>query len=301
MGRRTKPSAPPVWRQYLVLGVMTAVFVTLGVRVIVLQVEQQEMLQAQGDKRYLREVRIPPERGKIVDRNGQVLSVSTPVETLAADPKIFCVDASEWKDMPKVIGLDQQGLKERCKRYLDSDFMYIKRQLPPHIVAQVMDMKIPGVEVRREYKRYFPGGPVSAHLIGFTDVEDQGQEGVELRLEAEGPVVADLLQVPEARSRVARVFHGRGGVHLHRGPPGRDLSRAAASPKALAQRVVRPTRRGLFGGQPRRGDGVDLPACAFPVSGSSSSSRWRCCTSAVPRGRSTIATGWSSRPRTTRS
>ena len=111
MGRRTKPSAPPVWRQYLVLGIMTAVFVTLGVRVIVLQVEQQEMLQAQGDKRYLREVRIPPERGKIVDRNGQVLSVSTPVDTLAADPQIFCVDPAGWKDMPGMIGLEKSSLE----------------------------------------------------------------------------------------------------------------------------------------------------------------------------------------------
>ena len=201
MVRRNKPSAPPIWRQYCVLGLMSAVFVALAVQVVVLQVEQHDMLQAQGDKRYLREVRIPPERGKIVDRNDRVLSVSTPVETLAADPGVFCNAKQVWGDMPEQIGVSEEKLVSRCERYQEADFMYIKRRLPPHTVAKVMDMGIPGVEVRREFKRYFPDGPVSAHLVGFTDVEDQGQEGLELAFN-------DQLKGREGRKRVLKALAG---------------------------------------------------------------------------------------------
>lgn len=185
MASAKKISPPPRWRQHLVLTVMSAVFAVLGGRVIWLQVQDNSMLQAQGDKRYLRSVHIAPQRGKILDRNGQVLSVSTPVDSLAADPKLFCKAADLWLQMPSMVGLSKDRLIEKCERAKHSDFMYIQRRLPPHLVAEIMDMKISGVYVKREHKRYFPGGPVGAHLIGFTDSNGKGQEGLELAYNGE--------------------------------------------------------------------------------------------------------------------
>lgn len=216
MIRRENIKAPPVWRQHLVLMMMISAFVILAYRVIQLHTEENEMLRAQGDKRYLRSINIFPERGRILDRNGQVLSVSTPVESLASDPAIFCKDESFWQPMLDQIKASKDRLQKSCKKYADSDFMYIKRRLPPALVAKVMDLGIPGVELRREYKRFYPGGPVSAHLIGFTDVDDNGQEGLELEfnnqlkgLEGKKRVLKDLAgHYVESVESIQQVHHG---------------------------------------------------------------------------------------------
>ncbi|MEJ2177626.1 MAG: penicillin-binding protein 2, partial [Gammaproteobacteria bacterium] len=120
-----------------------------------------------------------PERGRILDRHGQVLAVSTPVDSLWADPGVFCVARETWKPMLKVLNMKSRSLLESCERRLQASFMYIKRRLPPALAREVMDLNIPGVEIQREYRRYYPGGPVGAHLLGFTDVDDVGQEGLE--------------------------------------------------------------------------------------------------------------------------
>ena len=170
---------PSVWRQYCVLALALVVFTVLSLRVVQLHTADNEELQNQGDKRYLREVKIIPQRGRILDRNGQVLSVSTPMDSLVADPTVFCQAQVAWQAMLKHIDITQNSLQKKCKKFARASFMYIKRQLPPIVADQVMAMKIPGIETRREYKRYYPGGPVSAHLIGFTDVDGNGQEGLE--------------------------------------------------------------------------------------------------------------------------
>ncbi len=180
MTRLKTIKAPPLWRQHFVLAVMLSVFGLLAFRVVQLQTQESEMLRVQGDNRSLRDVRIPPLRGKILDRNGEVLSVSTPVDSLVADPALFCEHAEQWSPMIELIGATKESIDKTCERFSNADFMYIERRLPPAVVSQVLDLDIPGVEVRREYKRYFPGGPVSAHLLGFTDIDDNGQEGLEL-------------------------------------------------------------------------------------------------------------------------
>ncbi len=201
MVRQTAIKSPPIWRQYLVLGLMLCSFVFLGLRVVHLHTQENDKLRAQGDKRYLREVLIPAERGRILDRNGRILSVSTPVDSIAADPGVFCQDESQWDTMLSVIDVSKRKLKDTCQRYENADFMYIKRRLPPGVVAQVVDMNISGVEVRREYKRFYPGGPISAHLLGFTDVDDRGQEGLEFAFESR-------LKGKEGRKRVLKDLAG---------------------------------------------------------------------------------------------
>ncbi len=180
---------PPVdsliWRQYLVLAGMIAVFVVLALRVVYLQTFEREKLQAQGELRYLREVTVFPERGRILDRNGQPLSVSTPVYSLVAEPGLFCGSESSWDKILETTGISRAYLKDQCRKFVNSDFMYVKRQLPPAVVEKVMQAATPGLDARREYKRYFPSGPVSAHLIGFTDIDGNGQEGLELSFNEE--------------------------------------------------------------------------------------------------------------------
>ncbi len=188
-------------RRHVVLALMISAFAILALRVVQLHTEENERLRVQGDKRYLRAVKIPPQRGQILDRNGQVLSVSTPVDSLAAEPGIFCQDQSLWQPMLETIKLSKKTLQKNCEKFSDASFMYVKRQMPPTVVEQIMAMKIPGLEARREYKRYYPGGPVGAHLLGFTDVDDNGQEGLELAFDTQ-------LKGKEGRKRVLKDLVG---------------------------------------------------------------------------------------------
>jgi cell division protein FtsI (penicillin-binding protein 3) len=176
---RKRITRPPVWRQYLVMGMLFTGLGVIALRVVQIQTVEQSHLQAQGDARYLREIEVLPERGKILDRHGQVLAVSTPVDSLWADPGVFCATREQWKPMLKVLDIKSRELLVSCERRAEASFMYIKRRLPPALAQQVMLLNVPGVEIQREYRRYYPGGPVGAHLLGFTDVDDVGQEGLE--------------------------------------------------------------------------------------------------------------------------
>ena len=191
-----------IWRQYLVLAGMIIVFVTLALRVVYLQAFEREKLQSQGELRYLREVTVFPERGRILDRNGQPLSISTPVYSLVSEPGLFCESESSWDTILQVTSTTREYLKDKCKKFANAGFMYVKRQLPPTVVEQVMQSPVPGLAVRREYKRYFPSGPVSAHLVGFTDIDGNGQEGLELAFNED-------LKGSEGRMLVLKNLDGR--------------------------------------------------------------------------------------------
>ncbi|MDE0282808.1 MAG: penicillin-binding transpeptidase domain-containing protein [Gammaproteobacteria bacterium] len=174
---------PPVWREYFVLGLLFTGLVVIALKVVHIQTVERGHLHAQGDARYLREITVLPQRGQILDRNGQVLAVSTPVESLWAEPGVFCAAGDSWKSMPDILELDPGDLKAACERRKGADFMYVKRRIPPAVAKEVMALNIPGLERQREYRRYYPDGPVGAHLIGFTDVDDTGQEGLESRFD----------------------------------------------------------------------------------------------------------------------
>ena len=179
MSTRTKISKPPGWRRRFIFTALLAVFVGLGWQVVDLQITQHDRLRAQGDARYLRELTVMPARGRILDRNGQVLAASTPVGSLWAEPVLFCAAEDSWKPMFSLIKITEKQLRTACAKHKNSDFMYIRRRLPPMLAERVVQLAIPGVGVQREYKRYYPGGPAGAHLVGFTDLDDIGQEGLE--------------------------------------------------------------------------------------------------------------------------
>lgn len=176
-----KITQPPVWRRHLMLTAMLSVFALLGGRVVHLQLTEHDRLQAQGNARHLGVLTVMPARGRILDRNGQVLAVSTPVGSLWAEPALFCAARAraQWKPLLALVKVGEKQLRGACEKHKKSDFMYLKRRLPPMLAERVRALSIPGVGVQREYKRYYPGGPAGAHLVGFTDVDDVGQEGLE--------------------------------------------------------------------------------------------------------------------------
>ncbi|MBI5918757.1 MAG: penicillin-binding protein 2 [Nitrosomonadales bacterium] len=148
-------------------------------RSVYLQGFHNDFLQKKGDARYSREVSINAHRGMITDRNGEPLAVSTPVESIWASPQDVEATPLQIKQLARALAMDERELKEKLTDTAH-DFTYLKRQLPPEEAAKVVNLGVEGVALHREYRRYYPGAEVTAHLLGFTSVDDDGQEGLEL-------------------------------------------------------------------------------------------------------------------------
>lgn len=169
----------PLWRSRLVLFLLFIAFVALIGRALWLQALSTEFLQKQGESRYARTLELPATRGKITDRNGQVLASSVPVRAIWAIPEdVLETPKDKLSELAKLLEMSEGALRGK----LDSDrsFVYLKRQVEPQVADAIMKLGIDGIQTRREYKRIYPEGDVMAHVVGFTNVEDIGQEGVEL-------------------------------------------------------------------------------------------------------------------------
>ncbi|MBS1171011.1 MAG: penicillin-binding protein 2 [Burkholderiaceae bacterium] len=166
-------------RSRFVLFVMFAALLALAGRAIWLQGMSKDFLQKQGESRYVRTLELPATRGKIMDRNGHVLASSLPVKAVWAIPEDV-KDAPEAKllELAKLLGMSKRDLDKK----LDSDkgFVYLKRQVENDVADAVIKLGIDGIQTRKEYKRYYPEGAAMAHVVGFTNVEDVGQESMEL-------------------------------------------------------------------------------------------------------------------------
>ena len=173
----------PVWRARVVLIALGAGFAVLAGRAVYLQAVRTDFLQEKGDARYARVLDIPATRGRILDRNGEALAVSTPVKSIWAIPADVSASASERRNLAALLGLTRNDLERRLSD-TSRDFAYLKRQVPPETAAAVQALGVKGIYDHPEYRRYYPGGEVTAHVIGFTGVDDTGQEGVELAHEA---------------------------------------------------------------------------------------------------------------------
>ncbi|HSN51028.1 MAG TPA: penicillin-binding transpeptidase domain-containing protein [Woeseiaceae bacterium] len=181
-GAETKTQAAKrfVGRVTLVLVFFSLVAAALAARAVQLQVLNKEFLNQQADTRHLRRERISAHRGTITDRNGEPLAISTPVDSIWANPKELAPAVDDVPQLARALGLDPQLLMRRITRSMDKEFLYLKRHLSPEQAQQVLALKLPGVNVQREYRRYYPAGEVTGHLVGFTDIDDEGQEGLEL-------------------------------------------------------------------------------------------------------------------------
>jgi len=183
--RREEQALPSyVGRRYTVLALFVLAGAALIWRAVDQQILEKDFLQSEGADRYLARVEVPAHRGLITDRRGDVLALSTPVDSIAANPRVLGTDAQQTVVLAKALEVDPEELRARLARYGQRRFVYLKRRMPPAEAAHVMNVvkahAIAGVHVEREYKRYYPAGEVFAHVLGFTDVDDGGQEGLEL-------------------------------------------------------------------------------------------------------------------------
>ncbi len=167
----------PTWRSKLTLFLLFAAFVALGVRAFWLQALSTEFLQKKGEARYARTLETPAVRGKILDRNGEVMASSLPVKAIVAQPRIVDVDDSKLQQLARLLDMPSAELKKK----LDSERSYVplKRQVEVETADQILALGINGIHADPEFKRYYPAGHVAAHILGFTDVEDKGQDGIE--------------------------------------------------------------------------------------------------------------------------
>lgn len=153
---------------------------SLVARAVHLQVFNKEFLNEQADTRHLRTERITAHRGAIMDRNGEALAISTPVDSIWANPQELAVAVDQVPQLANALDMDSQLLMRRITRSMNKEFLYLKRHLSPEQAHRVLALKLPGVNVIREYRRYYPAGEVAGHVLGFTSVDDDGQEGLEL-------------------------------------------------------------------------------------------------------------------------
>jgi cell division protein FtsI (penicillin-binding protein 3) len=171
------------WRSRLLLVLVIGAFVTLAGRAFYLQGMNNSFLQAKGEARYGRVIDMPASRGQVRDRNGQPLAISTPVESIWCSPDDVDLDEPQVAALAKALALPVADIHQKLARK-DRQFVFLKRQISPDQAAKVMALRIPGVFQQREYRRYYPAGEMMAHVVGFTGIEDNGQEGIELAAEA---------------------------------------------------------------------------------------------------------------------
>ena len=174
---QTKTSS---FRHWTVLLLVVSGLGLLVVRAVYLQVLSSEYLQAQGNARHLRVAEYNAVRGMILDRNGVPLAISTPVDSVWAHPPTLRQAGDRWGQLTALLDLDRRDLSDMLARHAAREFMYLKRHVTPEIAKRVMALQVPGVALQREYRRYYPAGAVAGHVIGFTNIDDQGQEGLEL-------------------------------------------------------------------------------------------------------------------------
>lgn len=169
-----------VGRVTLVLAFFGLVAASLVARAVHLQVLDKDFLNKQADTRHLRTERISAHRGTITDRYGEPLAISTPVDSVWVNPQEFASAVDNVPQLARTLDIDSQILMRRITRSMDKEFLYLKRHLNPEQAEQVLALELPGINVQREYRRYYPASEVTGHLVGFTNIDDEGQEGLEL-------------------------------------------------------------------------------------------------------------------------
>ena len=182
MNRIHRKTVYPGRRILLLLGMVLAA-AALVWRAVCLQVLDKDFLLTQGEARHLRVVTLPAHRGMIQDRNGEPLAISTPVESVWVNPQELGNEQQRIPEMARLLSLNKSSVQRLLASHADREFIYLRRHIDPATAAQVEALAIPGVYLQREYRRYYPAGEVTAHVVGFTNVDDVGQEGLELAYE----------------------------------------------------------------------------------------------------------------------
>jgi cell division protein FtsI (penicillin-binding protein 3) len=211
------PTFPP-WRVRLVIALAAIAVGVLAGRAVYLQGWNRDFLQAKGESRYSRTLEIPAVRGRIFDRNGEALAVSTPVKSIWAIPEDAAVAGRDLDRLGAALGMPREELRAKLAD-TGRDFVYLKRQVPPEAAERVAALRLPGVHQSKEYRRYYPAGEAMAHVLGFTDVDDVGREGIELAYQEHLAGRAGSRRV--IKDRLGQVVED--GVSLRQAKDGRDL------------------------------------------------------------------------------
>ena len=207
-------------RLLMVCGALALCSVALIARALDLQVIDRAFYQQQGDARFVREIPIATSRGMITDRNGEPLAISSPVESIWGNPKELLKSPARLPELAEALGMPQDELTSRISQRAGKEFVYLKRRINPDEAARILALDIPGVASQREYRRFYPQGEAVAHVLGFTNIDDRGQEGLELAFD-------EWLRGMPGAKRVIRDRRGRivENVDLVRAAqPGRDLA-----------------------------------------------------------------------------
>jgi len=171
------------WRGRFVLACFVAAFLVLFLRAVDLQVLDRDFLTNEGAKRHVRTLEVPGGRGAIRDRRGLPLALSAPVESVWAVPAEVLTAEKQLPALAKKLGVKLSVLRRELKARKDKSFMYLRRQMNPADAREVLALNVPGVFTQREYRRYYPAGEAAAQLVGITNIDIQGQEGIELSME----------------------------------------------------------------------------------------------------------------------
>ena len=172
-------SRTPVWRSKFVVAMLALSFLVLAGRAAYIQVISNDFFQKQGQVRFARTLELPANRGRVLDRHGQILATSVLAPSIWAIPEDVDRDLKQLQRLARLLDLSLADLKRKLEDE-DKSFVWLKRQVDEGVARQIAALEMKGVYQRKEYKRQYPEGEVAAHLIGFTNIEDQGQEGVEL-------------------------------------------------------------------------------------------------------------------------
>ena len=207
-------------RLLFAFGVLAAAAAGLVARAVDLQLVHNDFLLGQGDQRYIREVETVAHRGMILDRNGEPLAVSTPVDSVSANPRVLATVNDQWPALADAMNKDRRDVARRIAGSQDRSFIYLARHMKPVDAQAVRKLAMPGISVEREYRRYYPSGEVVGHVLGFTNVDDAGQEGAELAFD-------HWLSGEDGKKRVIQDRMGRkvedvDSIRATR--PGRDLT-----------------------------------------------------------------------------
>lgn len=171
-------------RRKVLLAFMLGAMALLIGRAFDLQVLRKQFLQEQGEMRHISEMSVSAYRGMVKDRNGEPLAISTPVQSAWVNPQeLISAPVADVRKMEKLLGLPAQKITKLLVPGTNRKFVYVKRHIQPDLVEKVRQLTLPGINFEREFKRFYPAGPVSAHLVGFTNIDDEGQEGIELAYE----------------------------------------------------------------------------------------------------------------------
>lgn len=190
------------WRKKFVFGIFTLVALSVLLRALYLQYYMTDFLLEQGDNRFVRHIKNPAIRGTIFDRNGEPIALSTEVRSIWIDPSILSQYLHELPKLAYFLGKPEEELKQLVLSRQKSRFYWLKRQLPPHEAKVLMGLKIPGVYDQVEYKRYYPDAEITSHILGFTNIDDDGIEGLELSYQ-------DWLKGTDTSTRIVKDAKGR--------------------------------------------------------------------------------------------